>query len=585
MNWRYSSNVFNRILMSTLMAGMSLSAPTLHGQKKPVAPLPAVSPASPSPTATLSAGPTYTSADGKGSQKFPQVEAVFSLVGADGKPVALKPSDLQMFSQNKLVGSANSFRSFDQTGYGVTSILAIDASGSMRGAPLNAIHASIAKFVGQARWQDKVGVVTFADDTLMDVPFSHTQSQMTAELQTVKARGTTTRLWDGLLFALDKYKADMPARRLLVVISDGHDEGSQAKLQAVIQRAKELNVVVSSIGLTRDPGQFLHTLQELSAATGGSYRRAKSAADLDGFIQDGLAAQRATPVALFNTTGLTASGTQQPVELRWQPGRLSAATSVLPPLVIDKKPIGKVDRLWLWGLGGCFVAGIILLAISWRSSRRKPMPVEPYPPAYYPPAPAAGMGDNYAGAAPPPPMPYSPTSDVFKPFERPAGGPRVPTLDETDTSPRIAPKQYVPTDTPYVPSEKPYVETHKEPLAPRVKPRSMTQLAGVFNASPEGPYAQLQIKTGELAGALIEVTVANFSIGAVPGNHLVLTGDPTISGRHAQLLWEDGILKVEDNKSTNGTYINGLKLEPGRHVLRPGDELRTGKVIMVVNPA
>jgi pSer/pThr/pTyr-binding forkhead associated (FHA) protein len=39
---------------------------------------------------------------------------------------------------------------------------------------------------------------------------------------------------------------------------------------------------------------------------------------------------------------------------------------------------------------------------------------------------------------------------------------------------------------------------------------------------------------------------------------------------------------VEDLNSTNGTFLNSAKLTPGRHLLRPGDELRLGQTVLVL---
>jgi pSer/pThr/pTyr-binding forkhead associated (FHA) protein len=54
---------------------------------------------------------------------------------------------------------------------------------------------------------------------------------------------------------------------------------------------------------------------------------------------------------------------------------------------------------------------------------------------------------------------------------------------------------------------------------------------------------------------------------------------PTTSSRHATIYAaaRPGRLKVEDLGSTNGTYVNERRLEPGeRRTLEPGDTLRFG---------
>jgi pSer/pThr/pTyr-binding forkhead associated (FHA) protein len=43
---------------------------------------------------------------------------------------------------------------------------------------------------------------------------------------------------------------------------------------------------------------------------------------------------------------------------------------------------------------------------------------------------------------------------------------------------------------------------------------------------------------------------------------------------------EDGELEIRDLESTNGTYVNGLRIETAR--LQPGDKLQVGRVELVV---
>jgi hypothetical protein len=65
-------------------------------------------------------------------------------------------------------------------------------------------------------------------------------------------------------------------------------------------------------------------------------------------------------------------------------------------------------------------------------------------------------------------------------------------------------------------------------------------------------------------------------IGRSRDNTLILTESdtPTSSGRHAEALVDDGTWWILDAGSTNGTYVNGAKVE--RHALRSGDLLAFG---------
>jgi hypothetical protein len=54
----------------------------------------------------------------------------------------------------------------------------------------------------------------------------------------------------------------------------------------------------------------------------------------------------------------------------------------------------------------------------------------------------------------------------------------------------------------------------------------------------------------------------------------VVLENPTVSRRHARLIFRDGCWVLQDLASTNGTVVNGVAV--GRCELRPGDELAVG---------
>jgi hypothetical protein len=89
------------------------------------------------------------------------------------------------------------------------------------------------------------------------------------------------------------------------------------------------------------------------------------------------------------------------------------------------------------------------------------------------------------------------------------------------------------------------------------------------------PSHTLRFENGPRAGQTVPVPAAGLLIGRKPGNDLVLE-DPSVSGRHALLRPEGAGLSVEDLGSTNGTRIEGQRIE--RHRLEPGQTLRLGNV-------
>ncbi len=78
------------------------------------------------------------------------------------------------------------------------------------------------------------------------------------------------------------------------------------------------------------------------------------------------------------------------------------------------------------------------------------------------------------------------------------------------------------------------------------------------------------------AGQRVELTHEQLTIGRGPLNDLQLDQDDFASGRHALIdPRRDGVW-VEDLGSTNGTFVNGVRLATSRR-LAPGDVLRVGE--------
>ena len=72
------------------------------------------------------------------------------------------------------------------------------------------------------------------------------------------------------------------------------------------------------------------------------------------------------------------------------------------------------------------------------------------------------------------------------------------------------------------------------------------------------------------------------TVGRREGNDIVVP-DPYCSGSHAELKVEGGEFTITDLGSTNGTLVNGVRLEPNSpRVLQPGDELTIGHTVFKI---
>jgi len=96
----------------------------------------------------------------------------------------------------------------------------------------------------------------------------------------------------------------------------------------------------------------------------------------------------------------------------------------------------------------------------------------------------------------------------------------------------------------------------------------------------EGAFGwALIVETGPQAGLTYVLGPGETTVGRDPSSDIFL-GDVTVSRHHARFHVDDTGLTVTDVGSTNGTYVNGVRVEKAR--LQPGDELFIGKFHLLV---
>lgn len=122
-------------------------------------------------------------------------------------------------------------------------------------------------------------------------------------------------------------------------------------------------------------------------------------------------------------------------------------------------------------------------------------------------------------------------------------------------------------DTPFQPAP-----AAPEPITEGIQP------VAAGTAAPASSPAPASLR---LVGDGVELSVSDdgeYLIGREPTCDLTIT-DPTVSRRHATLVLQQGALSLRDEGSTNGTYVNGVRLEGGtEHPLKPGDHVQLGSV-------
>jgi len=158
-------------------------------------------------------------------------------------------------------------------------VLLIDTSNSMRGAPIANAIAAARSFATQRKDNQALAIITFNSDVRLRLPFTTDRELISDALSTTPPLAQNTRLFDAVDRALSLLGESRRSSSSIVVLSDGRDIGSTAAGDALVERAKRQSVRVFTVGL-RSTQFDSALLQELAAHTGGSYSEAALPEDL-----------------------------------------------------------------------------------------------------------------------------------------------------------------------------------------------------------------------------------------------------------------------------------------------------------------
>jgi len=176
-----------------------------------------------------------------------------------------KSTDFQLLIDDKVAATARETQ--DQR---LSLMFLVDVSGSMRGSPLNDAKNALTSFLSKTRPEDRFALTTFADEDKLQSSFADPREKINDALSRLRVEGKKTKLYQALYNALKKGPKDDPqTRQIIVVISDGKDEGSDVTLEQVIAESKATLVPIYAV--FRGERSFADVLSGLANATGGNF--------------------------------------------------------------------------------------------------------------------------------------------------------------------------------------------------------------------------------------------------------------------------------------------------------------------------
>lgn len=148
-------------------------------------------------------------------------------------------------------------------------IIAIDTSGSMLGAPLEAARDAAITLIDQLNEGDEVAIVRFSNNVSLALDFTTDRAAARSVLNSLVAEGDTA-LYDSAAFTANLLSGVEPTRSNLIMLSDGEESGaSAAERDASIQALIDSGATAFSFGLGTDSDtEYLRAVAE---GTGGEF--------------------------------------------------------------------------------------------------------------------------------------------------------------------------------------------------------------------------------------------------------------------------------------------------------------------------
>jgi Ca-activated chloride channel homolog len=209
--------------------------------------------------------PIYATVVDSGGRLVPDLEQGDFQILDNGKP-----TDVSLFSNESQPFSA---------------VVMLDTSASMT-ANLKLLNRAAEQFLLRLLPVDKAQVGAFNDKIQLSGTFTNNRDELIGALNDLYF-GNPTRLNDGIAAGLDALQG-IEGRRVVLVFTDGEDTSSKTGFKTVLERARDEEVMVYSIGLESEYFNGMRVvksrpsrdLRKISDETGGGYFELLKTADL-----------------------------------------------------------------------------------------------------------------------------------------------------------------------------------------------------------------------------------------------------------------------------------------------------------------
>lgn len=310
------------------------------------------------------------------------IQVLFSAVGL-ANDQSIDPSSVQLSANGvALSATAKAVGATPPPQVVRTAMLVVDISGSMKGAGIDGAKAAAGAFLDAVPSDVKVGLVTVSTTATLVASPTTDRAAVRAKVAALQATGNTA-LYDGTLLALQTLGT--VGSRTIVLLTDGHDEGSIATLAQVVAAEKASGgAVLDAVSFGTASAQ-VEPLQQMTAAAGGRVISTTKAGDfapafrqaakdiatevlITGKVPASLAGKSVTIQVTANAGGRAISDTAFTPLANAAPASPSPAAVGPRPVAIQPSTLGSSSTFQL-GLIALFCGLVGILGVAaWNAS-------------------------------------------------------------------------------------------------------------------------------------------------------------------------------------------------------------------------
>jgi VWFA-related protein len=285
----------------------------------------------------------------------PILMAYVDVLNQDGQPPAkLDPDNLSAKIAQRSLKIA-SVTPFSQSGDGVAYLFLVDVSKSIARRQFSQMRTEVASWIDGLTPSDRMAIFTFGEQERQLVDFTSDKSTLHAALQSVAPTDKLTKLYLALRNAIDirqRTDADLPSRRVIVILSDGKDEGSGFTAEDVGRVFQQSPIPIYAIGFSTlssaQKDTYLEALNRVAALSGGLFIEGSSLPQAYQAVREAI---RRVFLVRMECPGCQLVSQSQPLAVTYTTGTTSRTDRLAVSLSVPAQAQAKEEPLWKQILG------------------------------------------------------------------------------------------------------------------------------------------------------------------------------------------------------------------------------------------